>query len=255
MKYLAILILGSILLSCNKDNEIIDVNQYNNCDSLIEFELTDQELFDTAYSDFEYYEGFYTEDLNGGSIYFENTVSVYHSTPWIYLCTDNYNTALNWSEMSSNNSSYYRELISTSENEKYFEFVRVRESNNADILLSRVYKCSYFDPTFEEEVNDSTWILGTFNKQGINEENCLELIEFLYFITSYNSSGTQYIFSQTCESTDYIYVYIYNVGLSRGDWNMKDKISLRKYTNTIDKKTGKVTKYMTLIKQIDGYQN
>ena len=36
-----------VLFSCNKENEIVDVNQFNNCDSLIEFELTDQELFDT----------------------------------------------------------------------------------------------------------------------------------------------------------------------------------------------------------------
>ena len=91
--------------------------------------LTDDELYNLAYSDWKWPDNFYSEDSLEGSIYYENTVSIKplgeRENIWIQLCTDNIDTAREWSELSNNYSSYYRELVSEKETEKYYEFKRI----------------------------------------------------------------------------------------------------------------------------------
>ncbi len=43
---------------------------------ITEISITDDELYDLAYSDYEWPGNFYYEDLSGGALYYENTISI-----------------------------------------------------------------------------------------------------------------------------------------------------------------------------------
>jgi hypothetical protein len=253
MKNITSLLLLLTLLSCEPDSPETFNNQNTDCDSLITLNLSDEELYDIAYSEIKYYDGFYTENIDSASIYFENTISVYGTPPWKKLCTDDYDTALSISEQSSLNSSYYRELIATNENEKYYEFRRENPEYSSSTLLSRVLKCSYLNCSLQETIDDN-YIVGTFNKP-INIENCTELVEFWNFIHSYNWSSKNFICHQICEDENNIYIILYATDITGGDWGINDEIHLKKHINIINKSSGLYTIETLLVKQIEGDGN
>jgi hypothetical protein len=245
------------IFSCSKE-EFINNNVEtlpDTCDSIPVINISDQGLFDTIYSGFKYYQGFYTENLNGGSIYFENTVSVNQASDAIILCSDDSITALNWSEQSANNSSYYRPLVSSRANEKYFEFRRVSTVNPNSILLSRVLKCSYLDLTLLEKSNSNNRIIGTFNQRPITLTNSLEVIEFLSFLWSHKLMGKKMLSSETCETNDSIQIVLFETDVVYGDWGVYDRISLSQSTYTINKSDGLIKKRKQLIRTITGKIN
>ncbi len=264
MKKVIYLLMVIQLFSCIKEPEEIADNNANgdslhfdaaDCDTLLVNTISDQELYDTIYSAFQYYDGFYSEDLDGGSIYFENRISVYKESEPIFLCTNDPETAHQWSEMSSNNSAYYRELVSTSQNEKYFEFRRVNPANSSDILLSRVLKCSFLDCSNMETIDQYNKIIGTFNQVPRTISNCQELIEFWNYFHSYQIGGMKFISSEVCETSTYIYIVLFETEVVYGDWGLHDKISLIKNTSRIDKDSGVIYVSKTVLKEIDGRLN
>lgn len=153
---------------------------------------SNQTDFPDKVSSSRYPEGFYRERLKGASLYYENTVSVKplneRKREWIELCTDEKSQALEWSELSSKNSAYYRNLVGEKETEKYFEFKRVYSKNPRDVILSRVHKCAYLDRSQFDKFNKGT-VLGIYNQRPITVENVKELVEYLWFIENYNTGG------------------------------------------------------------------
>lgn len=252
LRYISFLLILVITFSCSNDSETLP----ETCDSIVPvINISDQELYDTIYSEFKYYQGFYFENLNGGSIYFENTVSVNRASDKIFLCTDDSITALNWSEKSANNSAYYRALVSSSENEKYFEFRRVHATNSNHILLSRVFKCSYLDLSLQAEINTSNWIIGTFNQRPIKEENGTELIEFLNFTSGYQWNGKKFLASETCETNNSVRVVLFETEVIYGDWGLHDQIFLIQSTYNINKSDGLIKKEEQVIRVVAGKLN
>lgn len=203
--------------------------------------FTDQELLELAYSSYKFPDDFYQEELNGGSIYYVNTVSVLPVNErehiWIELCTEDRDQAFAWSESSSRNSAYYRELVSESESEKYYEFRRVYTERPTDILLSRAHKCSYIDRSSVDRFLHSD-TLGIFRQRPITRATVKELAEYLHFTDTYNISNYKILSSNTVEGGATVRQEIYQLNILFGDWGMCDDISLSKVIYTVDKQTG-----------------
>jgi len=203
---------------------------------------SDEYLIWFAYHGPQFPEGFYSEQVDEGSPYYVNTVSVTPQSAreavWIELCTDSLEQAAEWSELSSRYSAYYRDVVSQRETEKYFEFKRVYAARSTDILLSRAHKCSYFDPSVRDLFLDPP-TLGTLNKRPLVPSVVRELVEYLWFFRR-EGRGEKVLYSATSEETGFYRHTIYSVGLGLGDWNMYDRISLRRHTYTIDAKQGEV---------------
>ncbi len=205
---------------------------------------SDEYLSWFAYNGTRFPDGFYFEQIDEGSPYYLNTVSAAPSGArehvWIELCTDSMEQALEWSELSSRYSAYYRDLVSQRETEKYFEFKRVYSVRPTDILLSRAHKCSYFDASARDLFLDPP-TLGTLNRRPLVPTTARELIEYLWFFQR-EGFGEKVLHSATAEETGFYRHTIYSVRLVYGDWGMYDQISLRRYTYTVDAVNGEVVR-------------
>ncbi len=223
-------------------------------DNAVEPQIPDDELVQLAFSIKKFPPDFYHEDLSNGSIYYENTVSIKplheRESIWIQLCTDDINTAREWSELSSKYSAYYRDLISERETEKYFEFRRVYSINSNDVILSRVHKRSYLDRSMYDFFKKEG-VIGKFTKKNFTKNDVKELIEYIWFVEHYEIGGKVYQSIIDESGTEYIH-NIYEIQIAHGDWGMKDMISLVKNTFYVNKTNGDITYRSKIVKQIEG---
>lgn len=254
--YTSCIICITVLLIFNACDLIVDKN-YNRLPvfQTRQTEFTDDELLDAVYSDYKYPEYFYTEDFDGGSPYYENTVSITpledRTNEWRELCTNSREQALEWSELSSQYSSYYRDLVEESETDKYFQFRRVWLEHPSDILLSRVHKCMYLDRSNYDRFKGGH-LIGTFNYRPVSAAAVAELVEYLWFIGNYNTGGFKALSSFTDPTDEYIRHTIYAIRVSYGDWGLCDYISLVKEIYDVHTVTGDISYYEVYIRSIQG---
>ena len=211
---------------------------------------TKDKLFEIAYSNYKYPEGFYSEELDGGSLYYVNTISIKpleeREHIWIELSTNNRDTAFYWSELSCLNSSYYREYVSERQTEKYYEFRRVRESNLDDIILSRAHKSSYLDVSMYDRFQPGE-VIGRYMQRPFQKEHVHELIEYLTFIRTYQTANIQILESASEELQNKFSCTLLKLDLSGGDWGVYDEVELWRQTYLIDKSTGDITQSEELV--------
>ena len=236
---------------------IIILLSFLSCTSDIIEPPPEDELLDFAYSGNQYPDGFYTEELSGGTIYYENTIS---TTPlnergdeWIQFCADDIETARELSERSGENCSTYREPVSERETEKYYEFRKVNPNHPSDIVLSRIHKCSYLDRSMYDFLNTQE-VIGVFTKINFNIEDARELIEYLWF-TQYSLLGCK-VYKSSIKDNRGVYIQtIYEVRLIKGDWGVTDRIEYIENIFYVNKINGEITYQSKIIKQIQGKNN
>jgi len=215
----------------------------------------DDEILAIAYSSYKIPDDFYREDLDGGSIYYDNSLSILPLNERIsssfQLCTDDLDQAREWSEATSQNSSYYRKRVEESETEKYFQFRRVYEQNPTDIILSRVHKQSYLDRSMYDFFNPGT-ILGQYNKKPYNLEEVQELIEYLWFTDYYALGGRKVLDSSISVDRLHFICMLNEIQIVYGDWGIRDEITVLESTYFINKTDGKITYSQEVLKTIQG---
>ncbi len=218
-------------------------------------EYTDEQLLELVYSGYKFPDDFYEEDLEGASIYYVNTVSVLplheRKSVWIEFCTDDRDQAFAWSESSNVNSSYYRDLVSESETEKYYEFRRVYAERPTNIVLYRAHKCSYIDRSSVDKfhLNDT---LGVFTQRPITVAAVKELAEYIQFINTYNNGSSKTLHSESEEDDTSVSLVIHQLSIGFGDWGMCDQISLGTVTYSVDRQTGVITISRERIRGVQG---
>jgi len=207
-------------------------------------------------------EKFYKKDYQVGQIYYENTVSVFEESPSIPLCTDTKDQALKWSELSSQNSSVSRKIIEESETEKYYQFKKVDERYPANILLSRIHKCSYLDRTNSEVIPSTVYepqykekgtgiFIGIFNKRPITLESVKELIPYLrHSLIVYNNNTV--IASSINEKHNLIEFEIYEAE-RYGMFGAPDSFRIIKSKYLVDKDSGEIHLFIGLVKNSKKY--
>jgi len=240
-----------LFTACNEEiinSNIIDPN----------ISITDEELYNLAYANYQFPDDFYYEDSLSGSLYYENTNRIRPLNErdgiWFQLCTNNVDTARYWSELSSHNGSYYRDLVSQRQTEKYFEFKRVYSINPIDVILSRVHRCTYIDRSMYDFLNPGD-IIGVFKKNNFIKNDVKELIEYLWFMENYNNTSSKVYKGLIQNSSQFYVYYLYEIGIVYGDYGMKDILSYIKHTFKINKGSGEITHDIELVKQISGRQN
>lgn len=243
------LILIIFLMSCftNDDGHIVDYFSYD-----------DEDILDSVYSDYKFPKNFYSENLNGGNIYYLNTLSIKSLSERehisIELCTNDRDIAFNWSELSCTYSSYYRDYVSEKETEKYFEFKRVYNQNPSDIILFRAHKCSYLDRSMYDYFDPGT-VIGKYNQRPFQKEKITELIEYLVFVRNYNNGSYKVLKSYTLEENNRYVHLIDELIIRYGDWGVSDRIELWGTKYTISKINGNITVTKKLIKTVVGRTN
>lgn len=227
-RYQFLLFFLLIFISCQKDNPI---------------KITeDDPILILAYDrEYIYPEGFFHEINLEGSVYYENTISIYplseRDDVWIELSTNDKSEALSWSNLSDEYSSQHRVLISERETKKYFEFKR--QDDNNDVLLSRVHKTSYFQPMLNHFSNSDT--IGLYNGE-LSIENAKELIEYLWDCGSFGLFHSKVLESKIQEYDSYYEHFIKSILIVHGDFNVNDLVHV--YDNYL--KLDKTNRILTL---------
>ena len=216
------------------------------------------EILEIAYSTYKMPDDFYREDLDGGSIYYNNTLSILplgqRTSNSYQLCTDDKDIARDWSEATSQNSAYYRELVDETETEKYFQFKRVWDENPTDIILSRVHKKSYLDRSMYDFFNPGD-IIGQYNKKPYKIEAVQELVEYLWFTENYNISGRKVLESSISLDQSHFICKLKEIKIAGGDWGIRDQIILFETYYFINRTDGKITISQSDLKTIEGRSN
>lgn len=215
----------------------------------------EEHIVELAYSkDYTYPSGFYHEVNIIGSPYYENTVSI---TPvnerhdiWIELNTNDRNEARIWSDKSNEYSSVNREIISESESDKYFEFTRRNIQYSNDILLSRVYKSSYFQPVKNKFITSDT-LIGNYNGE-LNISSVKELVEYLWSCGTIGISYTKVLESAIAESEEHYEYHIQSILIVYGDFGLRDEIRVSDNIALLNKSDKKLYVTTREVKTIQG---
>jgi hypothetical protein len=220
--FLLILLFIIVFTSCEGDNNNVIRTP------------AEEQILELAYDPgYNYPDGFYHEDVESRSVYYDNTLSI---TPlserehiWIELNTDDKNEARLWSDKTNENGSINRVVVLENETEKYFQFKRVNPTNPRDILYSRVHKTSYFQPTLNIfSVSDS--LVGIYNGK-LNLNDVRELIEYLWSCGTMDVNYSKVITTGIEEFSDRFESNIKSILITYGDFDLHDEISV--YDNHI----------------------
>lgn len=139
--------------------------------------------------------GFYTESSPSGHDY----VSTVHlknadlgagaeSQPLFELCTNDWNEALAWSELSAQQSAQYADLVETNDDARFFEFGRARQGDPSFYVRARVFKCAYLDRS-GADLREAGGPAGRLNQRPLSADELKNLSEYLWQFTSYNNFG------------------------------------------------------------------
>jgi len=263
IKYSFIAILFTTLISAcsNKISQLTgpieptpSVNFYATFDSIA---ISDQAVLALAYSSNKYPAGFYQENLDDGSIYYVNTLSILpleqRTSNSSELSTNNRDTALAWSESSEANGLNYRKMTSESETNKYFQF-RFKGMNVKDIVLYRVHKLSYVDRSMYDSFHPTSYI-AKLNFRAIDTTSVQEFAEYIWFVWHYNIAGAQAIAVVNKESADTAWCVLYTLSKVGGDFRLNDKITINRSIYSVSRHTGDVIFSNTAERTINGKLN
>ncbi len=222
-------------------------------------QIEDSEILRLTYSTFRMPDGFYHEDLQGGSPYYESTLSIaplnLRQPPFFELSTDSKEQALAWSESSSVNSAYYRTLAGQRETDRYFEFRRVYQKNPRDIILSRVHKLSYLDRSMYDYSHPASPIIGRLNVRPIDAPAVQSLTEYFWFIGNEEIVGMKALAAIPDSSSDTVYCALYGLGFSHGDYGVRDEIFLNRTVYAVSKSNGDINRRTYNLRQVQGRLN
>jgi hypothetical protein len=138
-------------------------------------------------------QGFYTETLPPvqgytATVHLKNTdLTGATSGAQFELCTDDWNTALSWSDQVAA-TEQLSALTETNTTTQYFEFGRTRSGTPQGFIRSRVYRCSYLDRSAVDLRGTGT-AAGVLNLRPITASDVQHLAEYLWQFTAYNNYG------------------------------------------------------------------
>ena len=158
--------------------------------------LDKQAIAQQVYDDDRVPEGFYAEPPRAPGAFY----SIQHvkasdlSTPGgeYELCNDDFAMALSYSEQLNATHPQTGALNETSENTRYFEFVRSLPGNVAQYRVERVFKCSYLD---RSSYDSTTGAAGVINLRPLSNPQLKTIAEYFWTFSEYNNVGSVVISS------------------------------------------------------------
>jgi hypothetical protein len=158
--------------------------------------------------------------------------------PLYELCTDDWNQALNWSELGAENSPQYSDLVETNDDPRFFEFGRIRQGDPTFYLRARVFKCAYLDRA-AANLRASAGPAGKLNRRPLTATELRDLSEYLWQFTKYNNLGYA-VLESGGSSTSTTLSHTLHIGvLARGGISSScDRVDVIAWRHTLDTTTG-----------------
>ena len=164
--------------------------------------------------------------------------SVVAPEPLYELCTDDWNQALAWSELSAQHEAQYSDLVATSDDPRYFEFGRVRQSDPTFYVRARVFKCAYLDRS-AVNLREGAGPAGELNQRPLTAAELRDLSEYLWQFTQYNNVGNAVLKSSGAASGTELAHTLHIGSLVRGGISDDcDRVDVVTWRHTLDTTTG-----------------
>jgi hypothetical protein len=167
-------------------------------------------------------------------------VTVAAPEPLYELCTDDWNQALAWSELSAQHEPQYSDLVATNDDPRYFEFGRVRQGDPTFYVRARVFKCAYLDRS-DANLRAATGPAGHLNRRPLSAAELRDLSEYLWQFTQYNNVGYAVLKSSGSSSGSELTHTLHIGGLVRGALSGScDRVDVTAWRHTLDSATGEL---------------
>jgi hypothetical protein len=192
--------------------------------------------------------GFYSESPPSGygyvsTMHVKNAnvdATVVAPEPLYELCTDDWNQALAWSELSAQHEPKYSDLVETNDDPRYFEFGRVREGDPTFYVRARVFKCAYLDRS-EANLRDATGPAGLLNRRPLTGVELRDLSEYLWQFTQYNNVGYAVLKSSGSSSSTALTHTLHIASLARAGISAScDRVDVITWRHTLDTTSGRM---------------
>jgi len=158
--------------------------------------------------------------------------------PLYELCTDDWNQALNWSELGAENSPQYSDLVETNDDPRFFEFGRVRQGDPTFFIRARVFKCAYLDRA-AANLRAAAGPAGKLNLRPLTAAELRSLSEYLWQFTKYNNFGNAVLESSgSSTSTTLSHTLHMGVLARAGISSTCDRVDVIAWRHTLDTTTG-----------------
>jgi hypothetical protein len=199
--------------------------------------------------------GFYSDPVPSGHQYV-STMHLKNSDvdagagapqPQYELCTDDWNQALAWSELSAESAPQYADLVETNDDPRYFEFSRVREGDPTFYVRARVFKCAYLDRA-AANLRASAGPAGHMNRRPLTAAELRTLSEYLWQFTTYNNVGNAVLDSNGSSSAAALTHTLHMGVLARGGVSSTcDRVDVISWRHTMDTTTGSLQLEVTTL--------
>jgi hypothetical protein len=160
------------------------------------------------------------------------------TTPLHELCTDDWNQAFQWSEISAQLDPTYADLVDTSTDTRFFEFGRVRQSEPQFYLRERVFRCGYLNRD-AANLRLRQGKAGQFNERPLSAAELKNLSEYLWQFTEYNNFGHAVLKSVGSSDSTELSHTLYIANLAAGGISADcDRIDVIAWRHRLDATTG-----------------
>jgi hypothetical protein len=152
------------------------------------------------------------------------------------LCTDDWNTALAWSEQAATGTQASN-LMETNATARYYEFGRVRAGTPQGYIRARIYRCSYLDRNTVDLRNLNN-VAGSFNQRPLNIAELQQLAEYLWQFTPYNNYGNAVLKSSGTTTSSSLQHTLIIASLATTTNSTCDRVSVVGWTHDANAQTG-----------------
>ncbi len=157
--------------------------------------------------------------------------------PQYELCTDDWNSALAWSEQVAV-SSQASNLVETNTTASYYEFGRVRTGTPQGYIRTRVYRCNYLNRN-SVDLRSTGSAAGQFNQRPLTSAEVQQLAEYLWQFTTYNNYGNAVLKSSGATASGGVQHTLIIASLTSATTSGGcDHVRLIGWAHTVDSQTG-----------------
>jgi hypothetical protein len=156
------------------------------------------------------------------------------------LCTDDWNTALAWSEQVAT-AQQLSSLVETNTTTRYYEFVHTRSGTPIGYVHSRVYRCTYLDRSAVDLRSNANTVAGTLNLRPITATDLQQLSEYLWQYTTYNNYGNAVLKSSAATISNGFQQTLIIASMTPATSGSCDHVQVIGWSHSVNAQTGALT--------------
>jgi len=123
-----------------------------------------------------------------------------------------------------------------------------------DVVLSRVHKLSYLDRSMYDSFYPTS-LIGKLNHRPVTAEGVQNLVQYFWWISSYQLHGAKALATVTAETADSVNCALFDTQVTYGDWGLSDQIALNRRVYAVSRETGEILRRSFFIRTLQGKAN